>query len=243
MNLRKTTTPLLLALLLTLAAFSQSTPRDIIFETYDTMVGMDNTGLFNGTEFTDLFLNTDGTYRYYNGYDYTRGSVTYNGQYYADVLLKYDLLEDNLLTRSDDNLSVFNVKLIPGFVGTFSIHGRNFVRLPDTAIKPGGNGFYEAAYLGRDVALYIKHTKKMKDKALRSGVQYRFLDANYYMLKYKGAYSVVSSQKDFRKLFPEKSEEIRKFYKSFKNLNRSNPDAFMVQLTKYLDGPNTHTNL
>lgn len=243
MKFLRTLLSLSLCVLIGTSAFSQTNSENIRYKTYDRIVGLENTGLYNGTEFTDPYLNTNGTYRYYNGFDYTRGSVTYNGQYYADVFLKYDLLEDNLLSRSDDNLSVFNVKLIPDFVESFSIHGHNFVRLPDAAIKLGGNGFYEVAYLGNDTALYIKHNKKMRDKALKKGMQYSFLNANYYLLKYHGAYTVVRSQRDFRKLFPEKSEEIRKFFKSFKTMYRSDPDAFMVQITKYLDGPNTNTNI
>jgi len=239
MNIPKTCNVFLFFLLLNLAAFSQSNLPNEIYETYDKIIGLENTGLYNGTEFTDPFLNTDGTYRYYSGFDYTRGAVTYNGQFYVNVLLKYDLLEDNLLTRSDDNLSIFNVKLIPEFIDSFSIHNHDFVRLGDVGLNISGNGFFEAAFLGNDVDLYIKHTKKKKDKALNSGVQYRFSNANFYVVKCKGRYSLVASSKDLRELIPEKDKEIRDFYKSYRALNKSNPDVFMVKLLKYLDSPET----
>ena len=239
MNILKTYIFFLFFMLLNLVAFSQSRLPNKIYETYDEIVGLDNTGLYNGTEFTDLFLNTDGTYRYYNSYDYTRGSVTYNGQYYVNVLLKYDLLEDNLLTRSDDNLSIFNVKLIPEFVASFSIHNHNFVRLTDLDLNISGNGFFEVAYLGNDLELYIKHTKRKKDKALNSGVQYRFSTDNFYLLKRNGTYSFINSSKDLREILPEKNQEIRDFYKSYKALYKSNPDVFMAKLVQYLDSADT----
>ncbi len=242
MKILKTFQPFLFCSLFPLATFSQANLPDKIYETYDKIVGLDNTGLYNGTEFTDLFLNTDGTFRYYKGYDYTKGSVTYNGQYYVNVLLKYDLLRDNLLTRSDDNLSIFNVKLIPGFVDSFSIHNHKFVRLPNVDLGFNGNGFYEAAYLGNDLELYIKHTKKMKDRALRNGIQYRFSEANYYVLKYNGKYSLVGSPRDIRQLLPEKAGEIREFYKSYKTIRKSNPDLFMTKLVTYLDGRDSNSN-
>lgn len=242
MNIYKTFIAFLFFSLLDLVAFSQTKLPNDIYETYDKIVGLDNTGLYNGTEFTDLFLNTDGTYRYFNGYDYTPGTVAYNGQYYVNVLLKYDLLDDNLLTRSNDNLSIFNVKLIPEFVDSFSIYNRNFVRLTDIDLNISGNGFFEAAYLGNDLELYIKHTKKKKDKALNSGIQYRFSDDNFYIVKTNGKYSIVDSSKDLRELIPEKDKEIRDFYKSYRALNKSNPDVFMVKLLKYLDGPETKKN-
>lgn len=242
MNIIKTSQILLLCVLLNLTAFSQTNLPDKIYETYDNIVGLDNTGLYNGTEFTDIYLNTDGTYRYYNGYDYSSGSVTYNDQYYVNVLLKYDLLEDHLLTRSDDNLSIFNIKLIPGFIDSFSIYDHHFVRLHDTNLDIGGNGFFEAAYVGNQLELYIKHTKEKKDKALRTGVQYRFSEDNFYIIKLNGKYAVVSSSKSFRKLLPEKAVEIREFYKSYKTLYKSNLDVFMTNLVKYLDRPKVETS-
>lgn len=232
----KTLLALLPAFILGNSAFSQTTSKDKIYETYDNIVGIENTGLFNGTEFTDIFLNTDGTYRYFKGFDYVRGSVTYNGEYYVNVLLKYDLLEDNLLTRSNDNLSLFNVKFIPEFVTSFSMYNRNFVRLSDTNLGLSGNGFFETAYLGNDLQIYIKQSKKKKDKALNSGIQYKFSEDNFYLLKHKDVYSVIRSTKDLRNALPEKDDEIKDFYKSYKALYKSNPDSFMTKLVKYLDG-------
>ncbi|MCG2418950.1 hypothetical protein K8089_07935 [Aequorivita sp. F47161] len=227
---------------LTFCLHAQNQLDDRVYKTYDALVGQDNTGLYNGTEFTDLFLNTDGSYRYFNAFDYTKGSVTYKGQYYVNVLLKYDLLEDNLLTRSEDNLSIFNVKLIPQFVNSFSIYNRHFVRLTDTNLNLSGNGYFEVAVLGNDLELYIKHTKKKKDKALKSGIQYRFSEADFYILKSDGKYNIVSSPRDMRKILPQKEEEIKSYYKTYKKRYKSNPNVFMANLVKYLDGPKMEKN-
>ena len=223
-------------------AFSQTNSENKIYETYDKIVGLDNTGLYNGTEFTDAFLNTDGSYRYFKGFDYSKGSVDYNGQKYVNVSLKYDLLEDNLLVRSDDNMSIFNVKLIPEFVNSFSIYNNNFVRLIDTNLNISGSGFFERAYIGNDLNLYIKHTKKKKDKALKSGIQYKFTEVNFYVLKSNGKYHLVNSAKDIEKILPEKKEQIRGFSKSYNTLYKSNPDSYMAKLVKYLDGATENTN-
>ncbi len=216
-------------------SYSQNKLNDKVFETYDRLVGLDNTGLYNGTEFTDLFLNTDGTFRYFKGFDYSKGSVTYNNQYYVNVSLKYDLLEDNLLARSDDNLSIFNIKLIPEFVDSFSIYNLNFVRLPDTNLGFSGNGFFEEAYLGKNLKLYIKHTKRKKDRATQAVVQYKFTEDNFYVLKNAERYYIVNSVKDIRKALPEKEEQIRQFYKTYRSLYKSNYEMFMTRLIKHLD--------
>nr|MDS1298803.1 hypothetical protein [Aequorivita sp. S2608] len=226
-------------LLLATVSFLHAQPNlnNQIFKTYDALVGTDNTGLFNGTEFTDLYLNTDGTYRYLQGFDYSKGTVTYNGQYYVNVSLKYDLLEDALIARSEDNLSIFNIKLIPNFVASFSIHNRDFILLTNTNLGLSGNGFFEEAYLGTNLKLYIKHAKKMKDRAKEGGVEYRFKNNNSYIVKIGGKYTLVNSKRDLRKLIPEKEGQIREFYKTYRALYKTNRELFMINLIKYLDAP------
>ncbi len=225
-----------------LGAFSQDNSQNKIYETYDKIVGLDNTGLYNGTEFTDPFLNTDGSFRYFNGFDYTKGSLKYNGQYYTNVSLKYDLLDDNLLVRSDDNLSIFNVKLIPEFLSEFSIYNKHFIRLTATNLSLSGNGFFEKAYPGKDLSLYIKHTKKKKDKPLKSGIQYSFKEANFYVLQNEGVYYLVDSSKDIEKILPLQKEHIRNFHKTYKSLSKTDFDTYMTKLVKYLDGLNEQIN-
>ncbi len=242
MNITNRKLNFLLLAFIGFGAFSQTNSKKNIYEAYDKIVGLDNTGLYNGTEFTDLFLNTDGTFRYFNGFDYSKGSVEYNGQYYSNVSLNYDLLEDNLLTRSDDNLSIFNVKLIPDFVKSFSIYNRDFVKLQHTNLSIAGNGFFEIGYLGNEVSLYIKRTKKKKDKPLKTGVQYRFSEENFYVLETNGNFYVVGKAKDVWKILPEKEDKIRQFYKSYKTLSKSNPDGFMIKLVQYLNDLGKNSN-
>lgn len=210
---------------------AQTSSQDDIYRTYDEIVGLENTGLFNGTEFTDLFLNTDGTFRYLGGFDYSKGSVNYNGQYYVDVLLKYDLLEDNLITQSNDNLSIFNVKLIPGFVSEFNLHKRHFVNLTDSE----NNGFYEFAYNGNSFDLYVKHIRKKKDRVLKSNIQYSFKPSNFYLIEHNAKFSKVETIKDVTRAFPENKSDIKEFFKSFRSLYKNDRDGFMKKLIAHLD--------
>ena len=206
-----------------------------VFQQYDQLVSLENTGLYNGTEFNDIFLNTDGTYRYFKRFDYNRGSVVYSGQFYPNIPLKYDLLEDNLLTHSDDNLSIFVVKLIPEFIDSFTVHNREFVRLTNVDKAFVGNGFFEKVFIGNKVKLYTKHVKKKRDKALQSGIQYRFSDANFFLIAYKNQYFIANSAKDVWKNIPELKDQIRKFSKTYKQLYKTDKQAFMTKLIGYLD--------
>lgn len=209
-----------------------------VFRQFDQLVGLENTGLYNGTEFNDPFLNTDGTYRYFKGFDYNKGWLVYSGQVYDKIPLKYDVLDDNLLTHSEDNLGIFVVRLIPEFIDSFSVYNVEFVRLPDAVRVGGGNGFFEKAFMGNRFHLFIKHTKKKREKALKSGLQYRFTDVNFFLIKYESRYFVANSAKDVWKNMPEYSEQIRNFTKTYRQLYKTDRQVFMTKLIGYLDGLN-----
>ncbi|MGB3342446.1 MAG: hypothetical protein WBA61_00905 [Aequorivita sp.] len=215
---------------------AQNTSDQQVFQQYDQLVSLENTSLYNGTEFNDLFLNTDGTYRYFKGFDYAKGSVTYSGQFYANVPLKYDVLDDNLLTHSEDNLSIFIVRLIPEFIDSFTIHNSEFVRLTDVNRGVVGNDFYEKAFIGNNLKLYIKHIKKKLDKALKSGIQYKFSEANFFLIEYRNEYFIANSAKDVWKNIPEFNDQIRDFNKTYRQLYKTDKQVFMTKLIGYLDG-------
>lgn len=217
-------------------SFSQAVADKRVLEAYDNLVGLENTGLYNGPQFNDPFRSPDGSFRYFERFDFADGNVVYGGQSYVSVPLKYDLLEDVLVTRSNDKLSFFSIELIPGKISAFSVHGHDFVRLSNTGLALEGNGFFETAYLGNGISLYIKHKKTKKDVLIKKTVKQTFKDDGFYVVQFGGEYHEIRSVRDFRKTVPEKEKEIKKFYKSYKSLYKSNPVAFMTQLVKYLDG-------
>ena len=231
-----------LMLLIGFLSFWQTRAQNNVFEAYDNIVSLENTGLYNGTEFKDLYLYTDGSYRYFELFNFTEGSIVYNKQYYSKVFFKYDLLEDLVITSSDDNLSIFSVKLIPENISSFSIYGHDFVRLPDTNLSEVGNGFFEEAYQGDSFSLYIKHRKRMKDKIVNNVVQYRFTENNFYVFQYKNEYHSIFSIKDLKKNFPEYKEQINTFYKIHKQLYKKDNSTFMIRLTEHLDRLKTTSN-
>lgn len=222
---------LFLILFISFFATAQTASQDNIYKTYDQLVGLENTSLYNGTEFTDSYLNTNGTFRYLERFDYVKGSVVYKGEYFVDVLLKYDVFEDNLLTKSNDNLSIFEVKLIPEFVSSFKLHGRHFMR--KTIFEK--SEFFEVAYQGNAINLYIKHRLKKREKALNTGVQHNFKPINYYVFRYKESYYKVESISDLRRALPEVKDQINSFRKSQKTLYKKDRDSFMIKLSNYID--------
>lgn len=217
-------------------SYSQSGQADIVYYEYDKIVGNENTGLYNGPEFVDQFLDTwDNSHIYLKSSAFMKSRLVYNNQSYINVPLKYDLFEDNVIIRSSDHLSAFQVKLIAENISSFSVHGRTFTKLNGTKLDLIGNDFFEIASLGKSVSLYIKHLKKKKRETVENVLQYSFYKDNYYILAYGGVYHPIYSIKDFKEIFPDKYKQIKIFYKQNKIQYKASKDSFMIKLVKYLD--------
>jgi len=220
-------------------SFSQQSIDNNKYEEYDAIVGIENTGLFNGTEFRDLYVNTDKTYRYFNQIEFTEGSIVYCNQLYSKVLMRYDLLEDNVIIKSNDNLSLFNVKLQPERIEHFSINSHQFVQLSNTKLDFEDHNFFEVLYLGNTLNMYIKQLKKKRKNIVGSDIEYSFTQANFHLLFYKDTYYEIRSIRDLQKAMPENEAQIRSFYSSYSSLYKSDIDVFMLKLSRYLDGGNS----
>ncbi|PKV49621.1 hypothetical protein ATE84_1655 [Aquimarina sp. MAR_2010_214] len=217
-------------------SFSQSYNSKNIYNAYDELVSIENTGLYNGVEFKDPYLNTDGSYRYFGHFNFTKGTIIYNNQFYANVLLKYDVLHDNVITKSNNTFSYFNIKLISENISAFSIYGHNFIKLTDTKLNRTDHIFFEILYIGNTIHLYTKHIKKKNRAIVNKRFQYRFKKDNLYLLFYNDAYYPIDSIKDLNKIFPKNKKQINNFYKSYKSIYKSNRKRFMIEFVKYLNG-------
>lgn len=216
--------------------FSQSPNDNLINRTYDNLVGLENTAFLNGTEFKDEYQNANGDSRYFNLFEFAEGNIGYNGQLYSNVPLEYDIFSDNVITRSNDYLSNFLVKLIPEYISGFTIGGHDFVKLQAPNLNFDDNGFYEAALNGRLFKLYIKHVRKEKERTVDYKVQHSFSKENYYVVQNEGIYTRVNSIKDFKKIVPDLYKEVQKFRSDYKLLYKSDIDGFMTKLLEHLNG-------
>jgi hypothetical protein len=217
-------------------AQSASVIDNIVHHVYDELVGSENTGLYNGPEFKDQFLDSwDDSHMYLDSSVFMNGTLVYNNQLYTGIPLKYDIYGDNVIIRSNDHLSSFQVELIAENISRFTVYNRDFTKLTGTGSELEGNGFFEVAILGKVASLYIKHVKKRKRETIDNILQYNFLEDNHYVFLYNAAYHIIHELKDFRQVVPDKYKQIRDFKKQNKRLYKTDSDNFMIALVKHLD--------
>lgn len=223
---------LLVFLVTCLVSYSQAVTKKVVHHVYDELVGLENTGLYNGPEFKDQYLDTwDDSHIYLDSSVFINGSLVYDNQLYTVVPLKYDLYGDNVIIRSNDHLSGFQVKLIVDNISGFTVHNRDFTKLTGTGSELEDNGFFEVV----SPNLYIKHVKKRKQETIDNVLQYRFFEDNHYVFLYNAVYHIIYDIKDFKHVLPNKYRQIREFKKKNKRLYKTDPDRFMIALINNLD--------
>ncbi|MUP45511.1 hypothetical protein E0K83_07100 [Gramella sp. BOM4] len=229
---------LLLIFCLLFLNFSNSQNSDQVFKIFDSIVGLENTILYNGFEFQDseVTINEKNKFLFPES-DYQIGSVRYSNQYFPEVPLKFNVVDDRLFVKiTYGNTSAF-FQLISEKVEEFSIQDKNFKRLdfPEEV-----NGFYQELFTSQDYSLYKKYRKTAKEKFDRNFLYYEFnFSEPSYLIVHNNRAFRADSKNDLTDIFPDRKKEIKSFYKDQKSLSQRNMDAFMQNLVKEMTNQKT----
>ena len=203
---------------------------------FDSIVELENTNLFNGKRYYNLYRATPNNNNFFYSTDYVKGNVLFNNQNYYNVDLKYDLTTDKLITKLSGDKSYINIELIKDKVASFQIEDHYFINI-NTLIKDKSSdlGFLELAYTNSDFNFFIKRKKYVSEKLNQKKVEYIFKDDDSFYLFYNNKLQQVNSYKTLKKLLPDQAKSINSFTKSNKKLLSKNEEEFFMSLFKYLE--------
>ena len=216
---------------------------------FDSQVGVENTGLFNGIRYRELYRVRDGKHKFFQSPEFLTGNLLYDGQPYYDIPMKYDLFEDQLIIELQAVSGKSILKLLKDEVDGFEIDGHKFRHLRDTEVYRSGDnidGFYEVLSETSSILLFKKHLKIRKKVLEDKMVLYEFRKDEAYFILYEGLYHPVRSKNDLIKAFPESKKEINDFYSGSKFLLQTDPDLFMKRILERIDSsltPNSTSSL
>lgn len=198
---------------------------------FDNQVGIENTGLYEGLVYKELYRTLNENTQFYLAPDFLPGSVEYDGQPYINLLLKYNVYEDQVLIKVHDRLGGNTLQLIRNKVSRFTIDNRLFINVTDAPFGSSISGFYEVSYQNTTVKLFTKHTKKLFERKDRSSLYYEFLDGKKeHVVYYMRQYHPINNKRDLIEIFPGLKDQIDDFYNRARAQRRTQPHAFMVAL-------------
>lgn len=157
------------------------------------------------------------------------GTITYEGQYYENIPLLYDINNDKIIT--DHQYGINKIQLINSKVSNFTIQQHHF-----TNLKNEGNpaGFYEVLYDGNTKA-YVQWRKSLQETVTNQSIERRFDYKSIYYIRKGGKMYSVKNKKSVINLLADKKSEIKKFIRS-NNINfKADRSKALSQVVQFYD--------
>lgn len=227
---------ILFGLFLNIYVIQSQTTNDInIYNWFDKTVGKDNLDINNGIPHINPYRSLNDSYLYLIN-QYELGKLSYEGQNYYDVKLKYDIYRDILVLNPDGQPENIGINLTQNKVESFSIKDKNFIKIEkkNETIPEFATGYYEVTKIAPDFTFYIKHRKDIQKTVAENGIFYSFKENSLYFIDLKNKISLVKGKNDIIKLFPEQKKQINGFYLLNRELKQSDSNQFMKNLMKYI---------
>ena len=179
--------------------------------------------------------------RVYNGYapsiqghaffqtrDWTRGSVLYDGLWYRNENLVYDIYNDQLILRHPLGFAMI---LIRERVKEFRIGEDIFIHLGPGEGKIQ-HGFYQRLTTGR-ATFYIKRIKILEEKIEGLQLERKFIQMDKYFIKKDEVFHPVSRQKDLMRALSDKTQALSRYKTEKKPKFKYDPERFILLVTDH----------
>ncbi|MEI9913043.1 MAG: hypothetical protein WDO71_27470, partial [Bacteroidota bacterium] len=160
--------------------------------------------LYNGRQFYG-YPATIQDHAFYLSKNWLTGSVYYDGFWYRNVQIMYDIYQDEVTVKHPNGVAVV---LFGERVNEFSFQGQTFVYLKENnGIK---KGFYQRLTQGRAI-VYAKRIKLLEEKIDGMAVERKFLSRNVFFIYKENRYYPVKKLKTLLNALEDKRKEVQQY--------------------------------
>jgi hypothetical protein len=188
--------------------------ENLIRHMYDAHRGNES-AIYNGAYYYPYSSAIEGM-PFFRSPDWNKGNVIYDGVLYENILMRLDLVKEQLIITPSEESGV-SIALFSPRVKEFSYSGLKFVRLSKSWDEtfPLDEGFYLELGRGKATA-YARSIKLIEENVETSGIYRKFIEKNrYYVLK-NGTYYSIKNKNDLLNVLKDRKSEIQQL------LDRSN---------------------
>lgn len=216
---------------------SQTNNEIATYNWFDKNLGIESLGFKNGPAHLNFDKTANNQNRYYVD-EFKSGSITYNGQNYFDLYLKYDIHDDELVLRPYNESNTTKINVVKDYVSSFKIGNEKFVNLKELNSSNYKTGYYEEVLLANNTILYIKYYKD-KNNVMKENISYiEYLPKYDFILLKEKNFHLINDKKEIIKLYPADKRKINDFYFKNRSLKKEDPSLFMKSLMKYINNLN-----
>lgn len=187
--------------------------------------------LYNGWLHLGYSHKIEGT-AYYPDNLWHRGSLIYDGIYFADVNMMYDVYKDELIVQHFHRLmmTIHGEK-----VKEFSYDNNKFIRVTRDSARniPLSTGFYQELYSGK-LKLLAKR-QVLLEETITDVLEQKFIPKNFYYLYRNNTWHTVKSYRDLMAVLKERSKDIRLHLKKNKVKYRRERERALIMAVQHFD--------
>ncbi|WP_428742515.1 hypothetical protein [Tenacibaculum sp.] len=208
------------------ALFSQQEKESLIW--FDNIIKPYNLEINSGTKYFERYRTSDDNHHFLLDNKFNLASILYKGNWYHNILTKYDILEDNLIIIINTTKQETSITPDYNYIPAFSIKNRFFFKLNHYNTK----GYYEKIADVNDYALYKKSYAEKLKKIRKSSTFFIFKKRESFFLSKKNELLPLNKKSEWIEAFPNQKKTIKSFFNQYKSTELKN--KFYIDLLKKL---------
>ena len=166
---------------------------------------------------------------FYPSREWQKGSILYDGTWYHDIFIMYDIYKDQVLIRHPNTISVY---LFNERIQKFYYDGQTFIRLRPDKDNVLQTGFYQVLTEGK-VTVIVMRQKKIDEKIVDLTVERKFVSSNVYYALKDSNYYLINNQKSLLNLLKDKRQNILKHLKKNKLKYKKNVEKTILAIAEF----------
>ena len=162
-----------------------------------------------------------------------KGTITYNGVFYHDVPILYDIVRDEVAVQPPEG--GYRIRVHTHKISNFSLGQHQFTRIEGDSAVGVPTGFYEVLHDGP--VQVLAHRQKIVHEDISSG-SYKadYLVKDRFFVRKEGHYQEVKTKGSVLHLFPDQAKILRKYLRTnHLKFNDEQREAAITQTVKRYD--------
>ena len=167
---------------------------------------------------------------YFSGEAWQKGSVTYEDIIYDNVLMKYDLVKDQLIVMVEEK-GHMPLELFSPRIKGFSYNDLKFIYIPRNSPLSLKEGFYEQLSIGKIIAL-CKTENTLEEFIVDYKIEWRISQKKRYFIIDNNHSHTINRQRDLMEALKNHRQQINNYLKERKLKFKKNKEQVIAAATE-----------
>ena len=192
----------------------------------------ENQVLYNGRLWRNIYFTVQGD-QFLFSKEFLPGSVSINGKTFSNIVLKYDIFEDEIITPADTGGIVeLNKEMVDSFNISFQNKKYQFVTIRRDSSKRS-KSYFNILYTGKS-ALYLKYDKKISKLEVEGKYDKFYQVSRIYLVK-GSIFLPVTGKSELMKILSDNKDLVKDFIgKNRLNISVKEPES-IIPVIRYYD--------